>query len=63
MSRPVGNKNEVITEMDLICMNPRAESCSVCIFYGSKWCKPEERLAKALFDIERRKKERLAKTA
>jgi hypothetical protein len=52
--------DEEITEIDVgICMNPRAMSCSVCIFNdrkwesGKPWCKPDERKAKQLFDIER----------
>jgi hypothetical protein len=45
--------DEEFTAADLVCMNPRALSCSVCIFNSSKYCPPEEREAKKLYDIER----------
>jgi hypothetical protein len=51
MPRTKGSKNLALGIKDEVCMNVRAESCSVCIFNESKWCKPEEKEAKRLFDI------------
>jgi hypothetical protein len=58
MPRTKGSKNVAIGIKDEVCMNVRAESCSVCIFDGRTYassgepmCKPEEKEAKRLFDI------------
>jgi hypothetical protein len=50
---------EIIDSLNEVCMNPRAMSCSVCIFNtkkwdsGQLWCPPNEREAKRLYDIKR----------